>query len=273
MKICKLVIDNLEGQETSTNSLESNENKGHETTDSIQLQKQRSQSSNKYVNQNDKSETLLHNNRAICCDRNEINREEKSTGNEDKNPKTLIRCPICLNQIADKDCIECTRCFMWIRKMCTDLTQEQFIKQSDGRNMEYTCTLCRTMDDDLIQCELEQDREGTYTPDNSSQNDFIDHIDNTYTTDKRKDKFTIHMENQIINDNEETSLKFIVQNEAIRTDDNKHISEESEANNYTNATKLRKPERNKHSILTNNWLFVKQELSCWKSKIENMKIQ
>jgi hypothetical protein len=40
MKICKLVIDNLEGQETNTNSLESNENKSHETTDSIQLQKQ-----------------------------------------------------------------------------------------------------------------------------------------------------------------------------------------------------------------------------------------
>jgi hypothetical protein len=49
---------------------------------------------------------------------------------------------------------------MWIHKMCTDLTQEQFIKQSDDRNMEYTCTLCRTMDDDLIQCELEQDRIG-----------------------------------------------------------------------------------------------------------------
>jgi hypothetical protein len=29
MKICKLVIDNLEGQETNTNSLESNENKSH----------------------------------------------------------------------------------------------------------------------------------------------------------------------------------------------------------------------------------------------------
>lgn len=27
-------------------------------------------------NQNDKSETLLHNNRAICYDRNEINRDE-----------------------------------------------------------------------------------------------------------------------------------------------------------------------------------------------------
>ena len=62
-----------------------------------------------------------------------------------------------------------------------------------------------------------------------------------------------HMENQIINDNEETTFKFIVQNEAIRTDDNKHISEESEANGCTNATKLKKtPERNKHSILTNN---------------------
>lgn len=117
MKICKLVIDNLEGQETNTNSLESNENKSHETTDSIQLQKQRSQSSNKCVDQNDKSETLLHNNRANYCDRNEINREEKSTENEDKNPKALIRCPICLKQIADKDCIECTRCFMWIHKM------------------------------------------------------------------------------------------------------------------------------------------------------------
>jgi hypothetical protein len=57
-------------QETNTNYLESNENKGHETTDSIQLQKQRSQSSNKCVNQNDKSETLLHNNRAIYYDRN-----------------------------------------------------------------------------------------------------------------------------------------------------------------------------------------------------------
>jgi hypothetical protein len=173
--------------------------------------------------------------------------------------------------------------------MCTDLTQEQFIKQSDDTNMEYTCTLCRTMDDDLIHCELEQDREGTYTytpdnasqnnfidhvdntyttlqaancwsissvcfflvflsfvavveslaslsseicllssvliADNSSQNNFIDHVDNTYTTDKRKDQFTIHMENQIINDNEETTRKFIVQNEAIRTDDNKHISD------------------------------------------------
>jgi hypothetical protein len=98
------------------------------------------------------------------------------------------------------------------------------------------------MDDDLIQCELEQDREGiyTYTPDNSSQNNFIDHVDNTYTTDKRKDQFTLHMENQIINDNEETTLKFIVQNEAIRTDDNKHISEESEANGCTNTTKLKK---------------------------------
>jgi hypothetical protein len=112
MKICKLGIDNLEEQEINTNSIESNENKSHETTDSIQLQKQSSQSSNKCVNKNDKSETLLHNNRANYCDRNEINREEKSTENEDKNPKALIRCPICLKQIADKDCIECTRCFM-----------------------------------------------------------------------------------------------------------------------------------------------------------------
>ena len=157
--------------------------------------------------------------------------------------------------------------------MCTDLTQEQFIKQSDDRNMEYTCTLFRTMDDDLI-CELEQDREGTYTyaPDNSSQNNFIYHVDNTYTTDKRKDQFTIHMENQIINDNEETTLKFIVQNEAIRTDDNKHISEESEANGCTNATKLKKT-RKKQTLDIDQQLAAGKELSCWKSKIENMKIQ
>jgi hypothetical protein len=126
--MCKLVIDNF-GQETNTNALESNENKSHETTDSIQLQKQRSQSSDKCVNQNDKGETLLHNNRASYCDRNEINREEQSTGNEDKNAKALIIFPICLKPISDTNCIECTRCFMWIHKMCTGLTQEQFIKQ------------------------------------------------------------------------------------------------------------------------------------------------
>jgi hypothetical protein len=45
---------------------------------------------------NDKSETLLHNN---YCDRNEINREEKSTENEDKNPKALIKCPVLLNYL------------------------------------------------------------------------------------------------------------------------------------------------------------------------------
>jgi hypothetical protein len=31
MKICKLVIDNLEEQEINTHSIESNENKSHET--------------------------------------------------------------------------------------------------------------------------------------------------------------------------------------------------------------------------------------------------
>ena len=155
---------------------------------------------------------------------------------------------------------------MWIHKMCTDLTQEKFIKQSDDRNMEYTCILCRTMDDDLIQCELEQDREGTYRPDNSSQNDCIDHADNTYTTDKRKDQFTFHMENQIINDNEETTLKFIVQNEAIRTDDNKHISEESEANDSTTATKLKKT-RKKQT------LDIDQQLAACKARISMLEEQ
>jgi hypothetical protein len=122
------------------------------------------------------------------------------------------------------------------------------------------------MDDDLIQCELEQDREGTYSPDNSSQNDFIDHVDNTYTTDKRKDQFTIHMENQIINDNEETTLKCIVQNEAIRTDDNKHISEESEANDSTTATKLKKT-RKKQT------LDIDQQLAACKARISMLEEQ
>ena len=68
------------------------------------------------------------------------------------------------------------------------------------------------------------------------------------------------MENQIINDNEETTLKFIVQNEAIRTDDNKHISEESEANGCTNATKLKKT-RKKQT------LDIDQQLVACKARI------
>lgn len=68
------------------------------------------------------------------------------------------------------------------------------------------------------------------------------------------------MENQIINDNEETTLKFIVQNEAIRTDDNKHISEESEANGCTTATKLKKT-RKKQT------LDIDQQLAACKARI------
>ena len=68
------------------------------------------------------------------------------------------------------------------------------------------------------------------------------------------------MENQIINDNEETTLKFIVQNETIRTDDNKHISEESEANGCTNATTLKKT-RKKQT------LDIDQQLAACKARI------
>jgi hypothetical protein len=49
-------------------------------------------------------------------------------------------------------------------------------------------------------------------------------------------------------------------NEAIRTDDNKHISEESEANGYTNATKLKKT-RKKQT------LDIDQQLAACKARI------
>jgi hypothetical protein len=64
------------------------------------------------------------------------------------------------------------------------------------------------------------------------------------------------LENQIINDNEETTLKFIVQNEAIRTDDNKHISEESEVNDSTTATKLKKTRKKQTLDIDNSMLMM-----------------
>ena len=50
------------------------------------------------------------------------------------------------------------------------------------------------------------------------------------------------------------------QNEAIRTDDNKHISEESEANGCTNETKLKKT-RKKQT------LDIDKQLAACKARI------
>jgi hypothetical protein len=57
-----------------------------------------------------------------------------------------------------------------------------------------------------------------------------------------------------------------VQNEAIRTDDNKHISEESEANGCTNATKLKKT-RKKQT------LDIDQQLAACKARISMLEEQ
>lgn len=80
-----------------------------------------------------------------------------------------IKCPACFYDVNNEDSVECTKCCMWLHKECSNLTEEEFKKQSENTNLTYTCPLCENLEDifineSFIQFELENDREGTNTP-------------------------------------------------------------------------------------------------------------
>ena len=119
-----------------------------------------------------------------------------------------MNCPICLSDIMEQESIECSRCFLWIHRTCSKLTQEQFIEQTSNEELTLSCSHCVMLDDDLTQYELEGDREGTH-------DDF--YLNNECSKEKASEiEQSIHIDlicdqtNQSITHEDDTKLKQVI---------------------------------------------------------------
>ncbi|XP_063442719.1 putative uncharacterized protein DDB_G0282133 [Mytilus trossulus] len=160
-----------------------------------------------------------------------------------------IKCPACFYDVNNEDSVECTKCCMWLHKECSNLTEEEFEKQSEDTNLTYTCPLCENLEDifineSFIQFELENDREGTNTPLNitfnieeeeEEENAHIA-INNSNQQQENESKTEVHVsynqrdnQEQLVNDinEEETKVKTVVPdelNENLPTHVSDHLS-------------------------------------------------
>lgn len=195
--------------------------------------KQQRISCNQNDNENDINTLELHRkelcksiikniNKEICVKEHQHDEQDKV----DEHKKDSLCCPICLNEITEQDCIECSVCYMWIHKLCSSLTQEQFNEQLNNSRLTYSCPPCQILDDEFTQYELESDREGTNATNNSSRIQSYDQTElKSIQIDNNQEHHYILNQSPKIQPKEQTEIKTTVQNDAVNICHNQNETE------------------------------------------------